>query len=154
MLRTALVVVALVAPNVVSAQSTSCTTQRIGSTSYTTCSNGYSSTSRQVGRTTYTNDNAGGSAAARRIQSTTYYDDNRGVRGSTQRIGSIDYLNHSGRGSSSSGTSIQVGNSRYLSIYGNDGSSVTGTTQRVGSMSYGTYRVDPPKAPRYSWQQP
>jgi hypothetical protein len=90
------------------AQTTLCSRQTIGSLTYTTCTNGYSSVTQQIGDQQFLLDNTGRRAQTLRNGSFSYYSDNTGAMGTTQRSGSIEYLNIQSRTGTLRGTSQRI----------------------------------------------
>lgn len=129
------------------AQTTLCSRQTIGTLTYTTCTNGYSSVTQQIGDQQFLLDNRGRSAQILRNGSFSYYSDNTGVIGTTQRLGSLEYLNLQSRTGALRGTSQRIGNFDFLDAYGSDGSRISGWSTRIGNTTYGSYQLRRPGVP-------
>jgi hypothetical protein len=145
-LRPKLLAAALVALSAAGAgaQSVSCSTQTIGRSTYTSCSDGYQRSTQQVGRFTYGSDNRGTSSTTQRIGNSQYYSDSRGTSATSQRIGSFEYTSIYGREGSGSVTTQRIGSFDYSNGTLPGQQRVTGSSQQIGSMRYGSYQVTPP----------
>lgn len=107
-----------------------CTTNTIGSTAYTNCSDGTSFQANKIGDTTYYNGDVQGSSNT--IGGTTYHNLN-GVSGTSNTIGNTTYHNFN---NGVSGSSNQIGGTTY-SNYNNGHSS---TANRIGDTLYSNGR--------------
>jgi hypothetical protein len=139
------IVFASLASSLALAQTVACSTQVVGSTAYTLCSNGYRVSSLRVGKLTYTYDSQGTTSTTQSVGAWRYYNDSRGVIGSSQRIGQMEYLNFQSRSGSAWGTYRRAGQFEYLTVHTSQGGWLTGTNQRIGSFIYGTYQIYVPR---------
>jgi hypothetical protein len=124
--RILLVIVALTCASPLAAQSLSCTALDLGTSTYTSCSNGTRANTQRIGSDTYSTYSDGTRANTQRLGSTTYYRDSRGNSGTSQDLGSFT----------------------YTTITGPDGT-LRGSSQRLGNTTYGSYsRTEPLGASR------
>ena len=127
------------------AQSTNCTTTKIGNYTYTNCSDGTSYNSSKIGETRYYNGDITGST--NKIGQFEYHNfsDRKGNRmnGSSNRIGNFEYHNfNDNSGNSYYGSTNQIGDNSYFNLNGTDGSSLYGTSSQIGGSSYSNYWDD------------
>lgn len=132
----------------IGAQSVSCSAQKIGSTTYTSCSDGSRSTSQRIGSSTYTSNSDGSTSTAQRIGNTTFLNDSRGGYGSSQRIGSSTYTNYSTGDESLSLSRQRIGSSTYLDGRSSSGATISGGSQRIGTTTYGSTSITQPRTTR------
>ena len=76
---------------VASAQTVRCTSDAMGTTTYTRCSDGTRSTADRVGGTAYIRDNTGRRATVDEVGGTSYLRDNRGTRGTMNSYSGTSY---------------------------------------------------------------
>lgn len=109
--------------------SQNCTSQAIGNTTFTNCSDGSSSTSQRIGTTTFHNFSDGTSGTSQQIGNTTFHNFSTGVSGTSQRVGTTTFHNYS---NGISGTSQRAGNTTFH----NFSNGRTATSQRIGSTTF------------------
>ena len=132
------------------AQPVSCSAQKIGQTTYTSCSDGSRATTQRIGSSSYSTYSDGSTSTTQRIGSSSYYNDSRGGTGSSQRIGSSTYSSYSFGEERVNMSSQRIGGTTYTDGRSSSGSSFSGSSQRIGTTTYGTTTVRSPASSRYT----
>lgn len=149
-----LTVLLAVAPGRLAAQR-SCTSQTIGSSTFTSCSDGSGSTAQRIGGTVFETSTSGASRITQRIGSTDFSTSSTGVTTTRQRIGSTDFYTLTGPAGSGSGTGQRIGSTYILDLTTPTGAHLTSTSTRIGTVTTEWSTTTPPVTPSPDrWARP